>query len=194
MDWSDVETEILSISGHLQPGQERWLYDTARALPDWAVILEIGPFKGRSTCSLAAGCAGSRKHIYTIDHFHSLWSNTDDASGESFFAEFWATLERLKLDPWVTPLPGFSHEFYQTWQRPIHMLWIDGGHADEVVRADYEAFWPHLAAGGLLALHDVSHGEYGGINGPDRVWYDIALPLLTDVDHCGSLAYGRKLA
>ena len=41
------------------------------------------------------------------------------------------------------------------WQTPLALLFIDGGHGDEVVRADEAAWIPKVAPGGLVAIHDV---------------------------------------
>lgn len=196
MDWNAIADSILALPGHLQPGQERWLFDTASALPDWSVLLEIGSYKGRSTCALAAGCLGTRKHVYTIDRFRGLHQDTDQQAADDFFGEFWGNVERLKLDGYVTPLVGWSSDFYERWVRPVHLLFIDGGHAVETVSADFQAFWPRLRPGGLLLMHDVSHGDYGGIPGPDQVWQTMALPQLVpdSVGHYGSMAYGRRAA
>ncbi len=41
------------------------------------------------------------------------------------------------------------------WERPLAMVFIDGGHTEEAAQSDYAAWTPHVMNGGLLAIHDV---------------------------------------
>ncbi|HEX9530178.1 MAG TPA: class I SAM-dependent methyltransferase, partial [Acidimicrobiales bacterium] len=41
------------------------------------------------------------------------------------------------------------------WSRPLALLFVDGGHGPEPAWADYRGWAPHVAEGGLLAIHDV---------------------------------------
>jgi len=49
-------------------------------------------------------------------------------------------------------------------------LFIDGGHAFDVALADYEAWSPHVAPGGVLAFHDVFEDPADGGQAPFLVW------------------------
>jgi predicted O-methyltransferase YrrM len=42
----------------------------------------------------------------------------------------------------------------KTWSEPIDFLFIDGDHAYEAVRRDWEDWSPHVAPDGLVAFHD----------------------------------------
>jgi len=196
--WEEISDSVLSVSGLLQPGQEQWLYEVARDLPG-GTILEIGPWKGRSTCALALGCQAKpgpdhdRKHIYSIDPFRGESFDTNLQTADFFLDEFLDNLRRLGVADWVTPLTGRSDMFYSVWRKPLAMLWIDGGHELDVVRGDFHAFFQHLRLGGLLAMHDVTDGNgYVGITGPTEIWETRALPQLERAGHSGSIAYGWK--
>lgn len=57
---------------------------------------------------------------------------------------------------------------------PIALVFIDGDHRYEAVRADVDAWLPHVRSGGMLALHDSrvpdEPGDMGkGMPGPMRV-------------------------
>ncbi|MGH9298748.1 MAG: class I SAM-dependent methyltransferase, partial [Acidimicrobiales bacterium] len=41
------------------------------------------------------------------------------------------------------------------WSTRLALLFIDGGHGEEVAWADYRAWSPRVAVGGNLAIHDV---------------------------------------
>src|SRR6185436_20976105 len=80
-EFTRVWPSINNIEGLLvSPMQELWLFRTAKSLPHDAVIVEIGSFKGRSTCSLAYGCRGTSKHVFAIDTF--CGNETDFKQGD----------------------------------------------------------------------------------------------------------------
>jgi hypothetical protein len=54
-------------------------------------------------------------------------------------------------------------------------VFIDGGHGVEPARADYAGWTPHVAPGGLLAIHDVFPDPADGGRPP---YEDIYLPAL----------------
>jgi MMP 1-O-methyltransferase len=50
---------------------------------------------------------------------------------------------------------GRSPVVARHWSTPLGLLFIDGGHGIEPARHDYEGWTPHVAVGGVLAIHDV---------------------------------------
>lgn len=180
--WPIIDTiEGLLVS----PDQEHWLFRTARSLPHGAAIVEIGSFKGRSTCCLAYGCRGTRKHVFAVDTFEG---NDADFHHRNFFQEFWQNIEERELTTYVTPVQGWSSEVARTWDNPIHLLFIDGAHQYEDVLADFYGFLPHVVPGGIVALHDVVETWPG----PSRAWHDVIKHELVDLGVCTTLAYGTK--
>jgi predicted O-methyltransferase YrrM len=193
---------IDAVEGFLiSPDQERWLFKAAKSLPDHAVILEIGSFKGRSTCCLAFGCRGSRKHVFAVDTFEG--NEKDFRAGVLFDTNYYSVLkgniERNGLTEYVTTVTGTSADVGKTWNTPIHLLFIDGGHEYEDVLADFQTFFPHVVPGGMVAFHDVHNFETdpdrpAGFPGVLRVWNEYAAPRLSDRGMCATLAFGRKSA
>jgi predicted O-methyltransferase YrrM len=180
--WPSIEP----IEGFLvSPIQEEWLFKKAKSLPDNAVIVEIGSFKGRSTTCLAYGCKKSNKHIYAIDTFQG---NDVDFHRRNFFDEFKSNLEKRNLMEYVTPLKGTSVHFAEGWKIPVHMLFIDASHQFEDVLADFNAFFPHVVQGGIVALHDVVETWPG----PLRAWEEIVKSQLKDTGMCSTIACGTK--
>ncbi len=178
---------INAIDGHLVPGQEWWLYETASRLQDSAVLVEIGSFKGRSTACLALGCQGTRKRVYTIDTFNG---NDVDFHERDFFETFRANLDRAGLCDWVESLIGDSKDVGKRWSRPIDFIFIDGSHQYVDVLSDFETFYPHVKQGGLIAFHDVVDGWPG----PLEVWERVARHRLVRIGRCTTIAYGYKCA
>lgn len=186
-EWVRAWPLIDSVPGYLQVGQERWLFEAAYSLPDRASIVEIGSFMGRSTCSLASGCRGTQKRVFAIDTFNG---NDSDFPARGYLEQFSENVKGCGLSGYVEPVVGASHEIARSWNRPIHMLFIDGSHQYEDVLADFEAFFPHIVPGGLVAFHDVCDNWPGVL----RLWEETAKRQLVDTGHCKSLAYGRKPA
>jgi hypothetical protein len=169
----------------ISPGQEHWLFRAARSLPNGATIVEIGSFKGRSTCCLAYGCRGTKKRVFAVDTFDG---NDVDFHRRAFFEEFWHNIQECNLTPYVTPVQGRSSQVAEGWQRPIHLLFIDGSHQYEAVLADFYGFFPYVVPGGTVALHDVVETWPG----PLRAWNDVVKHELVNVGNCTTLAYGTK--
>jgi len=51
----------------------------------------------------------------------------------------------------VEVITADSRRAGKTWDQPIDLLWIDGGHSYEFVKSDLDKFGPHAAR---IALHD----------------------------------------
>lgn len=177
---------IDSIEGLLvSPVQERWLFKAASSLPDGAVIVEIGSFKGRSTCCLAYGCRGTSKHVFAIDTFEG---NETDFFRRGFYEEFQRNIERCGLCAQVTAVRARSSDAVKSWHRPIHLLFVDGSHQFEDVVADFYGFFPYVVPGGVVAIHDVTETWPG----PLRAWNDVIRHQLDSTGACSTLAHGRK--
>ena len=46
-----------------------------------------------------------------------------------------------------------------SWYRPMHLLFVDGGHAYDVVRSDIRTFGKHVVIGGIMAFHDYARSQ-----------------------------------
>lgn len=190
--WIDIFEQVRSIEGWLLGDQDRWLFETAQALPDRTNILEIGGYLGRSTCALGYGCVDTRKHVYSIDTFcgnDEDFVEHKDFEDETFIHQWWSNIIRCGLFEYVTPLVGKSSDYYYTWNKPIHFLFVDGSHQYEDIFHDIGFFYGHVVPGGIVAVHDVIP-EWPG---PWRAWHELSGTLLeniwaTDV----TLAYGLK--
>jgi predicted O-methyltransferase YrrM len=133
-------------------------------------VVEIGSFLGRSTAFLAAGSkAAGREKVVAVDHFRG---SPEHQAGQRFaspvlardgttFPRFQDNLRRLGLDDHVTPVVAASADAARQWSGPIRLLFIDGDHAYEASRRDFELWSPFVVPGGLICLHDV--GEWPGV-------------------------------
>jgi hypothetical protein len=125
------------------------------------VIVELGSFKGKSTCYLAAGArAGSGAHVYAVD----AWDTPGNVTGRHGFAEpgvreaFDAQVAAMGLTDQVTPLQGFTVEvatrFRSITPAKVGLLYVDADHGYESVYRDVRAWEPHLALGAIVAFDD----------------------------------------
>lgn len=184
MNWEAVKESISHIESLLGGGDScgHWLYEMARSLPDDSIILEIGAYLGYSTSCLAFGCKGTRKHVYTIDTF--CGAEDFPRRQTDFFAEWWENIGACDLLDYVTPLQGLSSLFYDSWDKPVSFLFIDGSHQFEIIVADFDAFSPWVLPGGYVAVHDVVPPGVA-VAHPDRhrAWHAHIAPRLGCIDY-----------
>jgi predicted O-methyltransferase YrrM len=67
-------------------------------------------------------------------------------------------------------------------EEPLDLLFIDGDHAYESVRRDYELYAPFVRAGGIIAFHDIVEGPESSVGGVPRFWREIRSSLLQTVE------------
>jgi predicted O-methyltransferase YrrM len=184
--WRLIWPKFDAIEGWLYLEEGKWLCDAARCTPCNANIVEIGSFKGRSTCCIAIGCVGTTKRVFAIDSF----DGGSDLPRHDSFAEFSDNILRVGVSKYIEPIKGLSTEVAKNWMRPIHLLFIDGSHHYEEVVADFNGFFPHVISGGVVAFHDVDETKPGVL----RAWNEIFKNHLEGIGFCQRLAYGRKAA
>src|SRR5207244_8436227 len=116
---------------------------------------------------------------------------TDPGLGSqtSSFEDFRHTLARAGLTDHVEVHRAFSRELAADWNRPIRLLWIDGDHTYPGAKQDLDLFAPHLAPGGVVALHDVLHN----FEGPIRVFVEEVLQSdrYGPAGFCGSIGWAQ---
>lgn len=130
-------------------------------------VVEIGTYCGKSGVYLGAAAQAAGAVVYTIDHHRgseenqSGWEHHDielvDPDTGRMDTLPWArrTIAGAGLEATVVMIVGQSTVVAAGWEAPIGMLFIDGGHGQEVAWADYRAWTPKIAPGGTLAMHDV---------------------------------------
>jgi MMP 1-O-methyltransferase len=192
--------------------------DEAEALHEAAVIaattkpglpiVEVGTYCGRSTVWLGAAAEEMNTVVFTVDHHHGSEENqsgwfhhdtdvVDAVSGRMETLPFFRrAMESAGLEKSVFAVVGESALVARYWTISAAMVFIDGGHGVEPARADYAGWTPHVAVGGLLAIHDVFPDPADGGRPP---FDEIYLPALAsgrfiEVSATGSLRVLRRLA
>ena len=130
-------------------------------------LLEVGTYCGKSAVYLGYAAAEEGATVFSVDHHRgseenqSGWEHHDATLVDATTGRMDTlplarrSLERAGLEETVVLVVGHSTVVAASWAAPLAMLFIDGGHGEDVAWADYRAWTPHVAAGGWLAIHDV---------------------------------------
>ena len=155
------------VEGWLSPVEGYLLYRLARDGEGEGAIVEIGSWMGLSTAWLAAGSkAAGRERVHAVDVFDGgpMLKELDVIRNEgTTYHRFTENLEGLDLFDHVEPILAESSAAAQRWtQGAIRLLFIDGDHRYPAVKQDFDLWSPHVVAGGLIVLDDVSE-HYPGV-------------------------------
>jgi hypothetical protein len=165
-----LRAAALAATGFMPADEGDALYDAAMdagaAVPD-APFVEVGSYCGRSTVWLGAAARVRGTVVFAVDHHRGSEENqegwewhdpslVDAATGlMDTLPTFRRTISDAGLEDVVVAVVGPSAVVAAHWATPLALVFIDGGHGVEPARADYAGWTPHVAAGGLLVIHDV---------------------------------------
>jgi len=167
-------------------------------------LLEVGSYCGRSTILLADAARQAGTVALTVDHHRGSeeqqpgWEYHDPSLVDpeiglmDTLPRFRRTLYQAGLEPYVVALVGRSPQVAAVWGAPLGLVFVDGGHTDEHATADYEGWVPHLAADGLLVVHDVFPDPADGGQAPYRIYLRALAEGFAEVSARGSLRVLRR--
>jgi len=172
-----------------------------------APMVEVGSYCGRSTVWLGAAARSCGTTLFAVDHHMGSEENqpgwewhdetlVDPRTGRMDTLPFFrATIVDAGLTDSVVTMVGDSPVIARHWTTPLAFLFIDGGHGVEPATLDYQLWTPHVARGGILAIHDVFPDPADGGRPP---YENIYLPavqsgLFEDVSATGSLRILRRV-
>jgi predicted O-methyltransferase YrrM len=171
-------------------------------------LLEVGTYCGKSAIYLGAAARGGGTVLFTLDHHRGSeenqagWQHHDQALVDPRSGRLDTlpiarrTVEQAGLEGSVILVVGESTTVAAQWLTPLALLFIDGGHGAEVAWADYRAWTPLVAPGGLLAIHDVFPDPADGGRPPYELYCEaLASSVFEEVAAagCGSLRVLRKV-
>jgi predicted O-methyltransferase YrrM len=168
-------------------------------------LLEVGAYCGKSTVWLGAAARAGGTVLFSVDHHRGSEENqagwewhdaslVDPETGRMDTLPFWRrAMAAADLEDVVVGVVGISAAIGAAWGKPLGLLFIDGGHGDDMVRADEEAWVRHVAPGGLLAVHDVFPDPKDGGRPPYELYCRLLAAGFIDVDELseGSLRVVR---
>ena len=181
------------------------LHEAGREAAATGPLLEIGSYCGKSAVYLGAAARDGDTVLFSVDHHRGSDENqagwehhdsevVDPATGRmDTLPYFRRTIERAGLEREVVAVVGDSPTIAAQWRTPLGLLFIDGGHALDVVLADYEGWSRHVMSGGLLVFHDVFEDPSEGGQAPFEAWKRAAASgAFTPVSTTGSLRVLRR--
>jgi predicted O-methyltransferase YrrM len=180
------------------------LYQAARDAIE-GPILEVGSYLGKSTLYLAAAARQRNGVVVTVDHHRGSeehqpgWEYHDPSLVDAevglvdTLPGFRRTIAGAKAEDVVVAVVAKGETLAALWARPVAFVFIDGSHTDESAQRDFASWAPHVAAGGVLAIHDVFPDPADGGQAPYRI-YRRALESgdFTELPGLGSLRLLRK--
>jgi predicted O-methyltransferase YrrM len=184
----------------MPPDEGLALHDAAAAVDVAGPLLEVGSYCGKSAIYLGAAARATGRVLFSVDHHRGSeenqvgweWHEPDLVDPEVGLMDtlpvFRRTIHAAGLEGTVVAVVGDSPTVAKHWSTPLAFLFIDGGHGTEPAHRDYELWTPHVAPGGVLAIHDVFPDPADGGRPPYEI-YCRALESgrFTDLSACGSL-------
>jgi MMP 1-O-methyltransferase len=179
----DTQHELLGqVKGFLDATEGKALYAMAGKAAQIGPCLEIGSYCGKSTIYIGTACKETNSALFAIDHH---MGSEEQQPGEAYFdpglfdyknftidtfTSFRKTLQKAGLLDTVVPLVCRSDVAARCWDTGLGMVFIDGGHAVETVRLDYESWARHVLPGGRLVFHDIFMNPEEGGQAPLEVY------------------------
>ena len=165
-EYYEHEVAISKLEGYLFEMQGFALMVLAEQGPAAGAIVEIGSFKGKSTCWLAKGSKkASREKVFAVDTFAGSpehqqgedWEDHDIIARGSTLEAFRRNIAALDVADYVEIVEAKSADAAAKWNRPIRLLFIDADHSYEASKLDFNLWSPQVVRGGLICMHDVGH-------------------------------------
>ncbi|MBW6437368.1 class I SAM-dependent methyltransferase [Actinoplanes hulinensis] len=168
-------------------------------------LLEVGSYLGKSALYLAAAARPRGTTVVTVDHHrgseeHQVgWEYHDPTLVDpavgliDTLPGFRRTIAAAGAEDVVTAVVARAEDFARIWSTPLALLFLDGSHTDESAQRDLASWAPHLAVGGVLAIHDVFPDPADGGQAPYRIYRQaLATGSYSELPGHGSLRLLRR--
>jgi len=168
--------------GFMPDGEGLALYRAGRKAATTGPLLEVGSWCGKSAVYLGTAAEEAGTVLFAVDHHRGSEENqpgwphhdpdlVDPGTGRTdTLPWFRRTVDGAGLSSTVIAVVGESTVVAGHWQTPLGMVFIDGGHGAAPAHADFDAWAPLVAPGGLLGIHDVFEDPAEGGRPPYEVW------------------------
>jgi len=172
----------LACRGFLDDAEGLRLYELARDHAHLGPILEIGSYCGKSSVYLGDGAKAADGTLVCLDHHRG---SEEHQPGEGFhdpelfdaavgrmdsLPALRRTLHEAGLEESVILMVATSPAAARVWSTPLGMAFIDGGHSFAAAETDYASWAPHVAPGGILAIHDLFPDPAEGGQAPITIY------------------------
>jgi MMP 1-O-methyltransferase len=190
----------LACKGFLDDGEGLRLHDLARAHAPLGPVVEIGSYCGKSSVYLGAGARAAGGRLVCVDHhrgseehqpgegYHDPDLFDADAGRVDSLGTLRRTLHRAGLEDTAVLLVTDSVTAAGLVGPPLGLVFIDGGHSFDTAEADYAAWAPKVAPGGILTIHDLFPDPSQGGQAPITIYRRaLASGLFDELPSTGTL-------
>src|SRR3954463_6566079 len=171
----DVRLRALAVGAGLIPPRTMHSADERALLQRLAGgarrVVEIGVYEGSSAVALCA-VLGPRSELHLVDPFGHHPTALPQGWGATERASRLVVARAARRDgPRVVWHVKRSEDAARGWTEPVDLVFVDGDHAEDATRLDWELWHEHVTPGGHLLFHDAREGQAGGrgLPGPTRV-------------------------
>ena len=202
---------IHATKGFMPDDEGAALHEAARtaSVAGLGPLLEVGTYCGKSALYLGFAAREAGGVVFTVDHHRGSeenqagWEHHDESLVDQRTGRMDTlplarrAIEQAGLEDRVVVIVGQSTVVAASWSTPLALLFIDGGHGADVAWADYRAWTPKVAPGGLLAIHDVFPDPADGGRPPYEIYCAALESGQFEEDNglgCGSLKVLRRRA
>jgi predicted O-methyltransferase YrrM len=162
--------ELADLDGLIPREVGEHLLKLASRVPSDQAIVELGSYRGKSTCYLATGARqGNGAHVYAVDAWSeevSAWrSKILDRLPSPLYADFRAQISKAGFsDQHVTAVKSLSTMAGDHYEGPpVGLLYIDGDHSKRAAIADLRAWRAHLTDDALVVFDDYAMTNNPGV-------------------------------
>jgi predicted O-methyltransferase YrrM len=168
--------------GFLDEAEGQRLYELAYDHAALGPIVEIGSYCGKSSVWVGSGAAAAGGVLVCVDHHRG---NEEQQPGELYhdpdlvdpatgamdsLGFFRRTLRAAGIEDAIVAVVGTSRAAATLCRGPFGMVFIDGGHTFEAAETDLACWAPHVAVGGILAIHDLFPDPAEGGQAPITIY------------------------
>lgn len=181
-DRYQVLRSAFAVTSHLTVNERIHLYNFSR---NAKTIAEIGSYIGASACCFgaAAKTVGSGT-VICID----TWNNDAMSEGNR---DTWQEFHNNTRDykGYIVPVRGYSTNVVRAVREispTLDVLFIDGDHSYDGVKADWNAYKDFLKEGSTVIFHD-----YGWAEGVKKVVHEDVMPLVSSNGKLPNMWWGQ---
>ena len=191
------------IKGFMPEHEGKALYKWARKFSEYGPLLEIGTYCGKSSMFLSEGAQANNQYVYTIDHH--MGSEEHQVNEEYFDIEIFDELsKRINSFPLflknihnfgiknIVPIVNESSLVAESWNSPLAMVFIDGGHSLETAMNDFISWHEKIISGGALVIHDIFENPEDGGQAPYEVYMHALKNGFSDFDRVDTIVCLKK--
>lgn len=191
------------IKGFMPEHEGKALYKWARKFSEYGPLLEIGTYCGKSSMFLSEGAQANNQYVYTIDHH--MGSEEHQVNEEYFDIEIFDELSKsINSFPLflkninnfgiknIVPIVNESSLVAESWNSPLAMVFIDGGHSLETAMNDFRSWHEKIISGGALVIHDIFENPEDGGQAPYEVYMHALKNGFNDFDRVDTIVCLKK--